>query len=281
MKEELLPIGKMAKLNRVSIPTLRLYDEKGLLKPRYIDPDTGYRYYDINQNARLDMIAYMKELGMSLSEIAHALQKEDITLVEEILSRKNEQIHEQMRQLKARHDAVERAIMSIERYRKSPATGTLSLEYIDRRFVWGIPCSTNFYSGDIHSYEKVLRELRLKLEESGFQQIHSYNIGTSITRENFVNRQFVANRIFIFTNRQISGDQNAMQMVDSGMYACIYLDNYDDEVSGAGMLLDYCRENQYQICGDYLCEVMTGFQVFENDPRRMFLRLQVPVSFPK
>lgn len=281
MKEELLPIGKMAKLNRVSIPTLRLYDEKGLLKPRYIDPDTGYRYYDINQNARLDMIAYMKELGMSLSEIAHALQKEDITLVEEILSRKNEQIHEQMRQLKARHDAVERAIMSIERYRKSPATGTLSLEYIDRRFVWGIPCSTNFYSGDIHSYEKVLRELRLKLEESGFQQIHSYNIGTSITRENFVNRQFVANRIFIFTNRQISGNQNAMQMVDSGMYACIYLDNYDDEVSGAGMLLDYCRENQYQICGDYLCEVMTGFQVFENDPRRMFLRLQVPVSFPK
>lgn len=27
------------------------------------------RYYDINQNARLDMIAYMKELGMSLKEI--------------------------------------------------------------------------------------------------------------------------------------------------------------------------------------------------------------------
>lgn len=67
MKEDLLPIGKMAKLNRVSISTLRLYDEKGLLKPRYTDPDTGYRYYDIYQNARLDMIAYMKELGMSLS----------------------------------------------------------------------------------------------------------------------------------------------------------------------------------------------------------------------
>ena len=63
MKEDLLPIGKMAALNRVTVSTLRLYDEKGLLKPRYIDPQTGYRYYDINQNARLDMIAYMKELG--------------------------------------------------------------------------------------------------------------------------------------------------------------------------------------------------------------------------
>ena len=73
--ENLLPIGKMAKLNRISIATLRLYDEKGLLHPRYVDPQTGYRYYAMEQNARLDMIAYMKELGMSLAEIAQALEK--------------------------------------------------------------------------------------------------------------------------------------------------------------------------------------------------------------
>ena len=156
MKTDLLSIGKMAKLNRVSISTLRLYDEKGLLKPRYTDPDSGYRYYDIYQNARLDMIAYMKELGMSLSEIAEVFQKEDLTLIEDILSKKNEQIHEQIRQLRARHDAVERAIISIERYRKSPATGTMSLEYIDRRYIWGIPCSDNFYNSDIRCFEKTL-----------------------------------------------------------------------------------------------------------------------------
>ena len=37
-------------------------------KIKFTDPDTGYRYYDIAQNARLDMIAYMKELGMSLAD---------------------------------------------------------------------------------------------------------------------------------------------------------------------------------------------------------------------
>ena len=88
MKDNLIPIGKMAAMNRVSVPTLRLYDEKGLLKPRYVDPGTGYRYYDIDQNARLDMIAYMKELGMSLAQIAQVLQKEDISLIEELLSQK-------------------------------------------------------------------------------------------------------------------------------------------------------------------------------------------------
>lgn len=281
MKSELLPIGKMAKLNRVSIPTLRLYDEKGLLKPRYIDPETGYRYYDIHQNARLDMIAYMKELGMSLSEIADALQKEDLTLIEEILVQKNEQIHEQMRQLKARHDAVERAIMSIERYRKSPATGTISLEYIDQRYIWGIPCSSNFYSSDIRSYEKILLELRLAMEKDAFQQIHSYNIGTSITKEDFVRDRFVASQIFIFTNRREQNTQTAFQIVESGMYACIYLDRYDDEIAYAQTLKKYCQQQHYRIAGDYICEVMTEFNVFDSNQRNMFLRLQVPVTFPK
>ena len=43
MKEQLLSIGKMAEINGVSIPTLRLYDKNGLLKPAYIDPESGYR----------------------------------------------------------------------------------------------------------------------------------------------------------------------------------------------------------------------------------------------
>ena len=247
MKEGLIPIGKMAAMNRVSVPTLRLYDEKELLKPRYIDPETGYRYYDINQNARLEMIAYMKE----------------------------------MRQLKAQHDAVERAILSIERYRKSPSTGTFSLEYIDRRFAWGIPCSYNFYQDDVHSYEKVLRELRLKLESEGFPQIHSYNIGTSILRENFLDGCFVADRIFIFTGDWNEGEPPSLQVVESGMYACIYLDNYDNEVRCAQLLREHCQEMNYHVSGDYICEVMTGFNVFDSDPRRMFLRLQVPVTFRK
>ncbi len=281
MNSELLSIGKMAKLNRLSIPTLRLYDEKGLLKPRYIDPCSGYRYYDIHQNARLDMIAYMKELGMSLSEIADVFQKEDLTRIEDILAQKNEQIHEQIRRLKARHDAVERAIVSIERYRKSPATGTLSLEYIDRRCIWGIPCSSNFYSSDISGYEKMLLELRHSLEKHAFEQIHSYNIGTSITKENFINDRFIANEIFIFTNWHEQNAQATLQTIDSGMYACIYLDNYDDEMAYARMLKDYCAQNHYDISGDYICEVMTEFNVFDSDHRSMFLRLQVPVSFFK
>lgn len=56
----------MAKLNHLSVPTLWYDDEKGLLKPVFMDSETEYRDYTLEQNARLDLIAYRKDLGMSL-----------------------------------------------------------------------------------------------------------------------------------------------------------------------------------------------------------------------
>lgn len=278
MKNILLPIGKMAEINHITISTLRLYDKLGLLPPRYIDPETGYRYYDVYQNARLDMIAYMKEVGMSLGEIKNVLQREDVSIIEEVLAKKNELLHEQMRELKSRHSAVERAIASIERYRKSPVTGTTSLEYIDRRYTWGIPCRSNFYEGDIGEYEKVLIELRKELIAHSFQHIHSYHIGTSISAENFQAQRFIPGEVFIFLERS-EWNQPVLRALDSGMYACMYLDQYNDEIPSAKKLLRFCTENHYCISGDYLCEVMTEFNVFSSEKRSMFLRLQVPVTF--
>ena len=40
-----LSIGQMARLNHLTIQTLRLYDKLNLLKPAYVDADSGYRYY--------------------------------------------------------------------------------------------------------------------------------------------------------------------------------------------------------------------------------------------
>jgi DNA-binding transcriptional MerR regulator len=55
-----LSIGEMAKINHVSVQTLRYYDRIDLLKPIYVNEETNYRYYDIKQSAIVDMIQYMK-----------------------------------------------------------------------------------------------------------------------------------------------------------------------------------------------------------------------------
>ncbi len=280
MNEELISIGKMAQMSHLTVATLRLYDELGLIKPKYKDPETGYRYYDIAQNARLDMIAYMKELGMSLTEISSVLKKEDIVLIETILARKNEQLHRQMRALRSQHDAVERAIASIERYRKSPLKGVVVLEYIDRRYICGTKCRTDFYKEGLRAFEGELALLRRMLTERGLSQVHSYNVGTSIKREDFISGRFVPKEVFVFVSHR---DRQTLpaEVVDSSMYACIYLDSFEEETDYANRLLCHCREQNWEICGDYFCEIMTEFNIFDDSRRSMFLRLQVPVRFDK
>lgn len=91
-----ISIGEMAKMNRTTVPTLRLYDSMNLLTPCYVDEKTCYRYYDIKQNARLDMIQYMKELGMELKEIKSILDRKDLDLIEDVLMQKREQTLQEM-----------------------------------------------------------------------------------------------------------------------------------------------------------------------------------------
>ncbi len=280
-KYNLLPIGKMAKANRVTIATLRLYDEMDLLTPTYTDPATGYRYYDIRQTSRLDFIRYMRDLGLSLSDIHDLLCKEDISLIEEKLIEKNNQIHRQLRELKAMHEAIDRTIQSIERFRKSPVSGTISLEFIDRRFILYAPCTENFYRAGIVAYEETIQELRTSLMEKEIPQILSYSLGTSVLQDNFEKGVFIPDKVFIFGDKNLQEYGDNIRILDSGMYACIYLDHFDDEVKYAKELLNYCRDNEYTISGDYICEELTEFNIFDNKQRSMFLRLQIPVSFQK
>ncbi|MCX6593186.1 MAG: MerR family transcriptional regulator [Acidobacteria bacterium] len=62
-------IGEFARLARVSVKTLRHYDEADLLKPAHVARDTGYRYYRASQLPRLNRILILKELGFSLDQI--------------------------------------------------------------------------------------------------------------------------------------------------------------------------------------------------------------------
>lgn len=63
-------IGDFARLNHVSVKTLRYYDEIGLLKPVRTDSLTGYRYYSAKQLPRLHRIMALKDMEFPLSDIA-------------------------------------------------------------------------------------------------------------------------------------------------------------------------------------------------------------------
>src|SRR6266852_5232646 len=68
-------IGEFARLTQVTVKALRYYDEVGLLRPAAVDELTGYRFYSLDQVPRLNRILALKELGLSLDQIALLLQE--------------------------------------------------------------------------------------------------------------------------------------------------------------------------------------------------------------
>ena len=128
----LLTVGEMARLNHVSEQTLRLYDREGLLCP-CVRKENGYRYYDIKQSVELDVIQYMKSLGISLKEIRQQLKTRDIEGVERALRDRDRQLMEEMRALQCRRSAVRRTLESLAFYRSAPPDGVLQLEYMPAR----------------------------------------------------------------------------------------------------------------------------------------------------
>ncbi len=83
----------------------------------------------------------------------------------------------------------------------------------------------------------------------------------------------------VFLDHRTSLLYQSSVILDSSMYACIYVDSFADEAECAKKLLDFCKEKRYIISGDYICEVMSEANIFKTSEREMFLRLQVPVRF--
>jgi len=67
--EDLIPIGQFAAASRLSTKALRLYDENGLLAPARVDPDSGYRFYRLEQLRDATLIGLLRRAGMPLAEI--------------------------------------------------------------------------------------------------------------------------------------------------------------------------------------------------------------------
>ena len=98
--KDLLSIGACADMTRLSLKALRLYDELGILQPRHIDPQTGYRYYGVDQLSSARMIRNLRDMDMPLATIRQVLAALDTspaqaeTLVREYASMRERQVEQ-------------------------------------------------------------------------------------------------------------------------------------------------------------------------------------------
>lgn len=67
--KNLYSIGEVSKIKKVTVKALRYYYKVGILIPKYIDDNTGYRYYSIDQFIHIDVIKGFRALGTSIAEL--------------------------------------------------------------------------------------------------------------------------------------------------------------------------------------------------------------------
>lgn len=270
-----MTIGEMAKINHITEQTLRLYDREELFSPVYRDENTGYRYYDIRQSAQLDMIRYMKALGMPLKEIRVHMKKWDMGRVKQLLRENRDAIDQKIVELNLQKRAIERTLDSYDRYEAAPPDGAIVMEYIPKRRMYVKETRTNFYDYEIDEYERLLRSLK---EDMGARKISPFyfaNAGTILKRENFMKRNLYSTQVFVFVDQEYV-EEELITVIPANSYLCIYCDRFSKEKEYIDRLLVSIEENHYTVIGDYICEVIVEMPL-DYKERGMFLRLQVPV----
>lgn len=108
---KLLPIGRFAKMCRLSIKALRHYDDTKLLTPARID-ENGYRYYERTQARRAISIALMRSLDLPLPTIREVLASESPETLASTLAAERARIERDLARSRQALSCVERLMRS-------------------------------------------------------------------------------------------------------------------------------------------------------------------------
>jgi len=117
-KSQLLLIGEFSKITGASVKSLRYYERLGLLTPAYIDPDTSYRYYELEQSFIVEIIQICIELDIELKSLTQYIHGELIDFAallqfgKEIAERKLEALERSLRYIVDAQSRIEQ----IDRY---------------------------------------------------------------------------------------------------------------------------------------------------------------------
>ena len=156
-------IGDFSKLAQVSVKALRFYDEVGLLKPTYVDRDTGYRYYSATLLPRLNRILAFKELGLSLEEIIHLLEGDlPVDRVRESLQNRRAELSRRIERERAQLADVESWLALIEQAGRVPDY-EITIKWIGPRLVASVRDTLSSYA----DADELFDELQSNFKQRG------------------------------------------------------------------------------------------------------------------
>lgn len=284
---DLFTIGQMAEYNHVTKKALMIYQKHGLLAPEKVDPETGYRYYTLQQCPALDMILQLQQIGFSLDEIKKIIDSRDVAQMESMV---RDQVARQLKKLEELRLSLSTAremLKTCEIYQSNPTFGEVTLEYLPRRNIlrYNVPpyrVQTHWEENPgLTNWEMSLRSIKQQMLEAGLPLVLFHNIGCIVSRESLEKDDYFCPGGFLFCP---PGFQGVHTCWDEGWCLTVTIDRMFDE-NGVHQehkyietLVGIARREGYRIRDDYYCEVLADTPAFFYRGRDMMLRMRLPVE---
>ncbi|WHY74757.1 MerR family transcriptional regulator [Fictibacillus enclensis] len=267
-------IGQMSKLHSIPIKTLRYYDEIGLFKPAHIDSETGYRYYSIDQFELLDIIIYLKTVGVPLKQIKEQLERRILDSFLEVLQQQKEDAAAKIKELELITKRLDYRIAEIERTKTNQPLGQAELKYCKERPIVQIREQV----GSLHDLEYSLRRIKKIL---GLAEIIVIGkVGLTLPISSIKEQRYSDyNSVFLFLESPAENllQQKEVSFLPEGRYACIsYRGNHNDAPMFYEKLTAFMSCHHLKPAGDAIERVIVD-EYISGNPDDFFAEIQIPL----
>ena len=266
--EQLFTIGQLSKLFNIKVPTLRYYDEVGLLKPAKINNKTHYRYYSTQQFKRLNVITYLRALDLPIDAIKQFFDARDINKLEAMLREQKLQVQKQItalenidRRIDARINQVEDAVNSI----------LDKIEVVDLPAIPVVYLDEDYRPNDDIELPIVTLRKRFGLDKNIFLG----KIALAVSKENLLREQFDSyNGLLLILEPGDSGD--ATGTLSAGKYIRLrFHGTHDTAVIQYQKLLQYCQKHNFEINGPAIETALIDYGITDD-----FDKYVTEIKFP-
>ncbi|MCL1948429.1 MAG: MerR family DNA-binding transcriptional regulator [Turicibacter sp.] len=232
-----LSIGEMSKLTGASIKSLRYYETIGVLKPAYIQPSSGYRYYQINQATLIYLIQSCIEFDVPLKEITRFLDANGDFQYEGLLAYGKEIAAKKLEYILQKYEFISKAQ---ERLAKMSVYENLEGAYereMPKKLFLKLPITESAGVADVY---KLLVEAydKLDLPPTVFEWLE---YGSFYQFQGASCQRF----LFLELPADYPDDQPGTQVIPGGVYQC--LQHGTDQIENARQLFPGAGEDFFAI----------------------------------
>ena len=265
-------IGEMSRLMNVPVKTLRYYDEIGLFKPVEVNRDTGYRYYSTEQFEQLDIIKYLRLLGVPLAEIAAHFNQLRVESFLQLLQRQQRSIDEKICELEQTRRKFGSRIAELETALSGDGVGIpLIKPYPERRI---LQLQASIRRGP--ELEMQVRKLE-KLIGGKHSPIFIGKVGFTVSVTNLLRENFQEyNSVFILVEDSLE-ESSLSVTLPAGDYACLlFMGNHNDSTEPYRQLLSFVDRQGLRLNGEAVERAIVD-EFISCDSGRYLTEIQLPV----